>query len=191
MEAMKEEREPQIRLFTGLALSSPVRKHVAGVVDALAGSVSGVRWVAPDNIHVTLKFLGWCDPSLVDGIVYMMEQATEFLPLRLDVGGVGAFPSVGSARVIWVGAHDPEGKIEKIYRTLDKAAVKYGFKREKRKYVPHITVGRARKKPISLTGELIRRFVDRSVLDVSDIVLFSSMLKSTGAEYTVVERVGG
>lgn len=178
------------RLFTGLSLTPEVRDYVSGVVVELSREVPDVRWVPTENFHVTLKFLGVCDEDQVEDLVAAMRKASRHLPLELTIGGVGAFPSSGSARVIWVGATDLEDRVEKVYNVLEKGAEKCGFPREKRRYTPHITVGRSRKQPVSLPRGLLERFTEKLPLEVRDIVLFESVLRSSGAEYSVLEKVG-
>jgi 2'-5' RNA ligase len=180
----------KLRLFTGLYLSPEVRGHVADIAASLSMQIGGVRWVQRENLHVTLKFLGACDPSVVSDLTEMMRKAADFLPLTLTVGRVGAFPSLGSARVIWIGATDFEGRVQKVYNVLQKGAARCGFPKEKRGYIPHITIGRARKQPVKVRMEAAGQFDRQLTLKVNDIVLFSSELKSTGAEYTILERIG-
>lgn len=180
----------KLRLFTGLYLSQEVRRHVADISAALSEGIKGIRWVPQENLHVTLKFLGSRDQSLIKDLVETMRKATDYLPLTLTVGGVGAFPSLGSARVIWVGASDLEGRVDKVYNVLEKGAAKCGFPKEKRPYRPHITIGRARKEPITITPEVAGRFDQELPLEIDEILLFSSQLTSTGTEYTVLERIG-
>ncbi|MCJ7653630.1 MAG: RNA 2',3'-cyclic phosphodiesterase [Actinobacteria bacterium] len=187
---MNGDGETKLRVFIGLPLSREVRRYVADIAQELSRRISEVRWVAPENLHVTLKFIGACDGGKVTGIVKVIKESAAYLPITLKVGGIGGFPSQGSARVIWVGAEDGEKKINELYKSLDKGAGKLGFPREKRTYKPHITVGRARKKPVSLPPELDIEAGPDLTLEVNDIVLFRSVLKKTGAEYSVIERVG-
>lgn len=171
-------------------MTSEVRDYVSEVVVELSREVPDVRWVPPENFHVTLKFLGACDEDNVEDIVAAMRKASRHLPIELTIGGVGAFPSSGSARVIWVGATDLEDRVQKVYNVLEKGAEKRGFPREKRRYTPHITVGRSRNKPVSLPRGLLERFAEKLPLEARYIVLFESVLKSSGAEYSVLEKVG-
>lgn len=174
----------------GLFLTDDVREFTSAIAAALEREVEGVRWVPPDNLHVTLKFLGSCDSSQVERLVEVMGAAAARLPLTLGIGHVGAFPSLASARVIWVGANDLEGRVQKVYNVLDRGVVRCGIPREKRPYRPHITIGRARKKPACIDLSLADGFQGEMKLEVGDIVLFESVLKSSGAEYKVLERVG-
>ncbi len=177
------------RLFTGLALSEEVGGYVQEVIDALSTSVEGVRWVPGQNLHVTLKFLGACEWPLVDRIVAAMREAASLMPVELSVGGVGGFPSLGSARVLWVGADDVEGRLHKVYNILDRGAEKCGFTSERRRYRPHITIGRARKRPVGIPESLALSFDRRLAMKVTDIILYRSVLKSAGAEYSILERI--
>jgi RNA 2',3'-cyclic 3'-phosphodiesterase len=180
----------QLRLFMGLSLTDEVREFVCAIAAALKEQVEGVRWVPSRNLHVTLKFLGPCDESRVEKLVEVMGAAAAHLPLTLVVGQVGAFPSLASARVVWVGASDLEGRVQKVYNVLDRGAARCGIPREKRPYTPHITVGRARKKPARIEPSLACGFCAETTLEVRDIVLFESVLDRTGAEYKVLEKVG-
>ncbi len=188
---MNDKREPLVRLFTGIPLSDSAREHVASTADGVSGELTGVRWVAEGNWHVTLKFLGPCEQSCLDGICSMMLKAAPFLPFRLEIGGIGAFPSNRSARVIWVGAGDIDGRAREVHRVLDRAAVRYGIAREKRRYSPHVTVGRARNKPVLIPVEMVERYHDTITMDVDHVLLFKSELTRSGAVYSVVEKVGG
>lgn len=178
------------RLFTGLALSEEASGYVLGVIETMSGAVQGVKWVPPENLHVTLKFLGNCDWALVDRIADSMREASGLLPLPLAVGGVGGFPSSASARVLWVGAEDVEEKLHKVYNILDRAARSCGFPGEKRGYRPHITVGRARKGPARIPESLALSMDRRVLMEVADIILYRSVLGRTGAQYSVLKRIG-
>lgn len=187
MEGQKTEYRP--RLFTGLALTPEVREHIAGISRRMSGEIEGVRWVPAENLHVTLKFIGWCEQEKIPRIIEAMSEAAAQLPIELSIGGPGGFPSSASARVIWVGAEDRSGRLSTIFRIIERGAEGCGFPREKRGYRPHVTIGRAKKKPVRLPAGPPGESRAPLLLEVEDLVLFRSELKSTGAEYSVVERV--
>ncbi len=178
------------RLFTGLLLSEEAVELVTRITGELSAVVEGVRWVPAGNLHVTLKFIGASDAGDVPCLLDAMSRAAKHLPFGLEVGGLGAFPSLGSARVLWVGARDLEGGAVKVFNVIDKGAERCGVSREKRAYTPHVTIGRCRRRPVRIPTEVAGGFAGSVRLEVSEIVLFSSELKSTGAEYSVVEKVG-
>lgn len=190
MGGMEDVRRSPLRLFTGIALSEEVRGCVARIADRLGDEIEGVRWVPRENLHVTLKFLGDCDPGSVDGILEAMRPAREHLPLCLDVGGVSAFPSQPSARIIWVGADDRSGAAAALFTDLEGALRRLGFEKEKRRYRPHVTIGRARRSAIRLPEGIGDRFAEMLPLEVHDIVLYRSSLSSSGATYEIMGRAG-
>ena len=187
---MNADDKTVIRVFMGIPLSPEVRRYVADIAQDLSKQVPDVRWVAPEKLHVTLKFIGNCGNDMLGRLIEVMKKAPFYLPLTLKVGGIGGFPSQGSARVIWVGAEDEEKKINELYRALEKGTEKLGFASEKRHYKPHITLGRAKKRPVKLPAGIGSMGGTGVVLEVGDVVLFRSLLKRTGAEYSVIERVG-
>ncbi|MBU1672087.1 MAG: RNA 2',3'-cyclic phosphodiesterase [Actinobacteria bacterium] len=187
---MKEVSENPLRLFTGIALPDAVRAFVARVARSLSGEIEGVRWVPDENLHVTLKFLGDCDPASVGDVLAAMEVARGHLPFHLDIGGMGAFPSQASARILWVGAVDPSGRAALLFADLEKALRRLGFARDKRPYRPHVTIGRARRSAIRLPEGIGDRFAEVLPLEVRGITLYRSRLSSSGATYEILGRVG-
>jgi len=187
---MSSKKVPKIRLFTGVELPPEIRLKIAGLARTLSRSVEGVRWVPEENLHVTLKFLGWCEIGVVDDVVRLMQRSTVDLPAEIEVGGLGGFPSHRSARVVWVGVEDIDGRLSRVYDSLNLRSSRIGFESEKRRYSPHVTVGRARKKPVSLPDSALEGEGWRETFTVEEIALFQSELRTDGAVYTVLERVG-
>lgn len=178
------------RLFCAIELSDLVRARVSEVAGLMEPHMRGLRWVPSENLHVTLRFLGNFPENRIDSYVEWMKKASRYLPLVLEVGGVGGFPSPGSARVIWLGASDRSERIQKVYNVLDEAAERCGLSREGRRYNPHITVARTRR-PVRIPAGLIEDLSrDRMEMEVGQIVLYQSILSEDGARYGIVERVG-
>jgi len=146
-----------------------------------------VKWVAPATFHVTLKFIGWTRPEAVEAIRDAVAAALAGAPgFTFATRGVGAFPSPKKARVVWAGVDDPGGNLTALAEAIDKALAPLGYAAEKRPFHPHVTLGR-----IKVPGDL------SSVLDpvaeqsfsetvAESVVLFESVMKSTGAEYTAL-----
>ena len=110
-------------------------------------SVAGAeaKWVAEKNLHLTLKFLGGVDETVIPEVSTAVgEVAGRFEPFDVTLAGVGAFPEGGSPRVVWCGLQEPTGRLEKLYYALNKALRPYAEKEEHRKFSPHITLGRVR-----------------------------------------------
>ncbi len=186
-----EQRKTASRLFTAIPLTQNAREYVASVRDGLAARIEGVRWVPDENLHVTLRFIGTCPDDRIPILEEWIGKAARHLPAILDIAGIGGFPSQGSARVIWIGAADRTGAAKRIYDTLDKGVERCGFEREARKYRPHITIGRSRRRPVSIDEEVTWPFSDVGVaLEAEDIILYRSDLERAGARYTEILRAG-
>jgi RNA 2',3'-cyclic 3'-phosphodiesterase len=186
----RDEREPSSRLFTAIPLDPATREHVASISRVASERVEGARWVPAENLHITLRFIGDCPDATVPVLLKSIEKAVRHLPADVVVGGLGGFPSSGSARVIWVGVDDPTGALTKVYNVLDKSASRCGFGRESRKYRPHITIGRS-KRPASIPERLVAESASERVPMVAkSVVLYKSELRRAGADYTEIVSIG-
>lgn len=172
-----------MRLFVAVFPPLEVRDELHRA--ALDLPVEGaVRWVRPRNIHLTLKFLGDVreDP---DGIV----AATGSVCARHErfeavAEGFGAFPSARKARVVWSGVGEGSERLRALAEDLQTALEPLGFGRERRPYAPHITLGRARGRPVVL-GEGVA--AEPLGFRVERVDVVRSVLRKNGAAYEVLE----
>lgn len=151
-----------------------------------------MKWVRPESIHLTLKFLGAVRNELVPELgkilapVFSLQQT-----FRLSAEGLGAFPNLGRPRVVWVGLADRSGRLESLAGLVENAVEPLGFPREKRSFSPHLTLGRVRsdggKRDLV---ETIRQRMDVTgpAFTVDHAVLFQSILKPSGAEYRALAK---
>jgi 2'-5' RNA ligase len=149
----------------------------------------GVRPVRPENLHLTLRFLGDTDEGLVEDLGDLMGKSVEGVsPFHLTFQGVGAFPNARKARVVWIGIHGAEPLVA-IARRLEEGVREMGWKAEKRSFRPHATV--ARIKHIRRHGRL-SSLLDRwhdgdfGTMEVRSIELKRSQLTPEGAIYSTV-----
>lgn len=149
----------------------------------------GVRPVRPEQLHLTLRFLGDTDEGLVDDLTVLMARSVEGVePFRLSFEGVGAFPNARKARVVWIGLSGAEPLVA-IARRLEQGVVDLGWKAERRGFRPHATVARVKYlKRAGRLSSLLDRWHDRSFgsMDVSSIELKRSELRPEGAVHTTV-----
>ncbi|HIE04735.1 MAG TPA: RNA 2',3'-cyclic phosphodiesterase, partial [Candidatus Latescibacteria bacterium] len=97
----------QVRTFVAVDISDGARRSVADLVRELKGYGAEVRWVAPESLHLTLKFLGEIDEARLEGVFQGVQEATEGLgPFRMVLEGLGGFPGLGRPRVLWVGVSE-------------------------------------------------------------------------------------
>lgn len=180
-----------IRAFIAIELSPPIQKQLEQIVLDLQQTGSRhVKWVRPENIHLTLKFLGESRPDELDRLSAEIRPiASAARPIELKIHGLGAFPNFKRPRVIWVGVQAPPSLI-RLQQALEDAAEKIGYPREERPFSPHLTLGRVNREasPAELArlGETIAQKPVGTLgsMTASQLILFRSVLKPAGAIYT-------
>jgi 2'-5' RNA ligase len=133
-----------VRLFIAVRLSPELRALIARETAALRAAVPDVRWTGEEALHVTLRFLGEVtgeDAAAIQSVLDACASAHE--PFTLGITGLGAFPRMARAQVLWLGVEDG-GATTRIVQCLDRALVKLGFTPDERGFTPHVTLGRAR-----------------------------------------------
>lgn len=171
-----------LRLFVGIALPEEAR----AVLAALAGGLPGARWVAPENMHLTLRFVGEVDDDLAEDLDAALAGVPG-APFDLTLNGLGAFESRNRVRAVWVAAEaGPE--LPALQARVESAAVRAGFAPESRKFMPHVTVARLKNAPSGkVTPYLERNGGFRSgPFTVTDFQLFRSHLGKAGPRYEVL-----
>lgn len=167
-------------------------RRMARLLEALRSSPARLRVVSPDNLHITLKFLGEAEDGLVSFIREVLTQAVEGVePFTLTLRGSGAFPNLRSPRVLWIGVEGGDPLV-RIARRLERGLEELGFARERRRYSPHLTVGRMKSREhVEDLARLMGTYREAAfgTQRVEDIRLKRSELRPTGAIYEDVFRV--
>ena len=181
-----------VRAFIAIELSPTIIDNIRKVQDELKKGTSQVAWVKPENIHLTIRFLGDIKTDIINDINKIIELAASQLSnFKLSIKRIGAFPKIDNPRVIWVGVED-DSDLSRLYNEIENGLVALGFKKEERSFKPHLTLGRIRilKKRQELR-EMLERFADTNLgnFAVLGISLFKSKLTPTGAIYTKVKEV--
>ena len=151
-----------------------------------------VKWVRPESIHITLKFLGDIAEDRVDDVARAIQRGVEGAgPFPVSVGGAGMFPAGGRPRVFWVGVKEGERKLSDLAFRIENALSGLGFEKEKRKYSAHLTIGRVRSpRGMQPVVEAIRSATfEAGVFEAGEVVLMRSDLKPTGAVYTALRTI--
>ena len=183
-----------IRSFIAIKIPEDIQKKLQGMQEKLKQSAAHVSWVHPENIHLTLKFLGNVEETQLDDIVTGARNSVKGLPpFQLQVGYAGAFPNIRFPRVVWVGVSDDEGgSLKTLQAELSNNLAQLGFESEKERFQPHLTLGRVRsQKNRSNLLRAIESMVNIWVGEVSvrSLYLIKSELKPTGAEYTDLAEI--
>jgi 2'-5' RNA ligase len=177
-----------IRSFIAFELPEVVIDSLQGLQSVLKKHGLDFKWVRPGNIHLTLKFLGDISLGDVPAVKHVIRDvAQRYATLSLKAGGLGAFPSVKKARVLWTGIHGDVERLKDLKDTLDSALADMGFKTEKRPFRGHLTLGRAKGRvDVQRLVATISEFGSFASppLSAERLILFKSSLKPSGAVYT-------
>ena len=184
------------RCFIAVELEAAVREGLRRLQQQLQGKLdvsrSALKWVRPENIHLTLKFLGEVDDGQLPSICEAATRAaSEFEPFAIEVGDCGCFPPQGSARVLWVGICQGAEALERLQRGLDEQLDVVGFAPEGRKFTPHLTLARIN---LAQAGYAVREIVEGMAAprlgeqEVAEIKVFQSELSKSGPTYTVLHH---
>lgn len=190
-----------IRSFIAIEITDGIRRGLAELQQDLAAHVPSraVRWVDPENIHLTLKFLGDADTAAIDPISIRLEEvAATFEPFTVQLGELGCFPNPRRPRVIWVGVNaDPEADggdigqqpLPGLQRRLERGLEELGWPAEKRRFHPHLTLGRVKDSRAVVAARFPwgRKRVSGQQ-SVEALCLFQSDLRPSGAVYTILKR---
>ena len=184
---------PTIRAFIALELPQPIIALLGKVQEDLKSLGLRAKWVRPESIHLTLKFLGNIEPGDINKIGAAMIDATqEMEPFPMVARGVGVFPGIKRPRVIWVGLGGQTPMLFSMQRKLEDNLAAIGFEKEKRPFKGHLTLGRFRQAvDPHVIGRIIQQYAGLSSEEftVKQIVLFQSDLKPTGPIYSQLEQV--
>jgi 2'-5' RNA ligase len=169
------------RLFVGLDLPGEVKEQLARISCGLPGA----RWLEPDQIHLTLRFIGEVDGGIFDDAIAALGTVT-MEPFDLTLKGVGFYPPRGRAESLWVGIDRSEPLA--ILRTKVEAALaRAGIEREQRKFSPHVVIARLKDSQSNRLGQYIVEYnlFESPLFHVDELHLYSSMLSSSGAIYRI------
>ena len=184
----------KLRLFVAADIPREIRGLLASTMERMRGKGVEARWVKPENLHLTLKFIGDYSEDGLDRLSLEMRKAADrSVPFEVVMGGCGAFPSQRKARVIWVGmAHGVDGAAS-IARKLDARLEKAGVKRDQRQFRGHLTLARLRR-PQDCTHVLedmagMLGGLQDLPFQVEEIKLFRSILRPQGPTYVELASV--
>ncbi|MGB7296372.1 MAG: RNA 2',3'-cyclic phosphodiesterase [Candidatus Aminicenantales bacterium] len=182
-----------MRTFIAIDLDEALKNSLAAFVDELRPLAGNVRWVGASGMHLTLKFLGEIPEADATGISSALEEiCRRQRPFPLVLQGTGAFPpGRRNPRVFWVGAV-PVPALAALQEEIEREMGKRGFERENRPYRPHLTLGRVRfPAPLDPLILELERHKERlfGEMNVQRLVFFRSLLKPSGAEYTILKEL--
>lgn len=169
-----------MRLFIAIELPP----WITSALEGIQRGVPGAKWVPPENMHLTLRFLGDADGAMAEDLCYELQRIDQ-PSFELALAGAGQFSGGGGVKTLWMGVKPLEPLLE-LRRKVERASRKSGFKPDSQTYRPHITLARFRHPP---ELERARRFLaryagfQREPFRVSGFSLYSSELRPEGSIY--------
>ena len=186
----------QIRSFIAIELPDELKRRLGQLESRLkSGKQSWVKWVDPDNIHLTLKFLGNIAVDRTGEITGAIEEAAQGIsPFHLEVKDLGVFPNFKRVQVAWVGISGDIDELSQLQQNIESSLARLGFASESRSLMPHLTLARLRDRAFldeqQKFGQLIAetRF-EAGTFRVDAISLMRSQLTRKGAIYSRISSV--
>jgi 2'-5' RNA ligase len=182
-----------MRTFVAIELAHGVKENISQFIKKLDFYNPNIRWVKTQAMHLTLKFIGEITPNKVNDIQsVLMELSTKYERFTLRLFGTGTFPPRSrNPRVIWLGIEECDALMS-LQKDIEFSLEKLSIPREKRKFAPHLTLGRVKSslniKPV--LDDLSRnKDTEFGCMEVDKMTFFQSTLKPTGAEYTVLANI--
>jgi RNA 2',3'-cyclic 3'-phosphodiesterase len=180
-----------MRLFVALEIPAAVRDNLATLIKDFRNVDPKSRWVRPENLHVTLKFIGQAPPNKLEAIRIALGGVRAVRAVELDFRGLGFFPNEKHPRVLWANV-ETSAYLKSLAADIDHALEILGVAREQRAFTPHLTLARF---PSPRIPEKLRSAIQQNIartfgsLRTSEFHLIESKLKPSGAEYTRLASV--
>src|SRR5256884_3509243 len=189
-----------MRIFVALDIDASIRAHIARFIEGVDGFAPDARWVRPESLHVTLKFIGEQPLDRVQAITERLQRV-EGSAFEVRAGGYGFFPTAKAPRVFWIGIHAGP-QLAELAKSIDMDVAEVGIPREDRPYSPHLTlarVGAGRRSgspkwrkgdgPSATFAVLEKRLAAMGELDFGamtahEFILYQSHLSPKGSKYT-------
>jgi RNA 2',3'-cyclic 3'-phosphodiesterase len=193
-----------MRIFIAIDLDPEVRARIERFLEGIEGFARDARWVRPESLHITLKFIGEQPPERVEAVTERLRRL-EGNAFEVRAGGYGFFPTAKAPRVFWIGIHSGP-QLAQLAENIDIATAELGIPREDRPYSPHLTLARAGGRrssgsPKWLKGDfpnatfavLEKRLAAMGELDFGamtahEFILYQSHLSPKGSKYTKLQR---
>lgn len=175
--------EEKIRCFIALDLPEQNKKELKPMIEKLAEQNRGIKWVKPENLHFTLRFLGYIDPDQLaglEGVCQKVAAVTE--PFELALGGLGFFPGPTSPQVVWLGLTEGEKEVKKIAQQIQDG-LSAQLPPESRPFEAHLTLGRVKERARETFSGAGSDQFRTSPNKIAKVVIKQSLLKSDGPIY--------
>ena len=182
-----------VRSFVAVPLPENIRAGISSAAEELARALpqSGIKWFRKlENLHITVKFLGQVEETKLTELAGELSRALAPLPrFRLELRGMGAFPSPRKANVVWAGVEEGARALKAVAEAVDGVGDRFGFPREQRPFTGHVTVGRSKGRGVDARAAL-DAFAGRAfgATTVEEVHVYESRLGGEGSTYVLRSR---
>lgn len=176
-----------MRLFIAVEIPEKEKKTIWELISEQKRKNLPIKWVEFENLHITLKFLGEIEEKKLNKILPVLSTiSSRTKSFHLCLENLGCFPGIRNPRVLWVGVSKGGDELIKLATDLEDELYKIGFKKEERKFHPHLTIGRI-KTPCNI-DDIINQPIKTDIFDVKEFILFKSTLLPSGPVYERLNR---
>ncbi|OGX06238.1 MAG: 2'-5' RNA ligase [Omnitrophica bacterium RIFCSPLOWO2_12_FULL_50_11] len=184
-----------VRSFLAVELSEVQKREVLSFLNRVRDDMPGFRFVAPENLHLTLHFFGSINEKAIERVrLKLGPSLIDVKPFTVSLAGRGTFPSGRRPRVLWIGMGHGAGELIRLKHAIDHVLQDLKFPLEKRSYTPHLTVARAASRQSDVdssegvTVASLAPFEGHETCRVSEVALFRSYLSPHGARYSILHK---
>jgi RNA 2',3'-cyclic 3'-phosphodiesterase len=173
-----------MRLFVALELPEEVKCHLVG----LQGEISGIRWLPPEQLHLTMLFLGDVEEEKLAQIILALTEI-RVAPFTLHITRIGCFPNARAPRVLWAGI-ERQPMLERLHLQIKTAAESCGIRLETCSFSPHITLARLKQPDSADVTMFLRQPTSNKIppVTIEQFVLFQSVLTTQGAKHQPIQK---
>jgi 2'-5' RNA ligase len=180
---------PLVRVFVAVSISEEARAAIASMMKELKRLGERIRWIPPENLHLTLKFVGEVDSQRVPEFESALDRSIDgFSQFQYSLEAKGCFPNWNQPRILWVGVKDTEDRLVGIHREIDRNFQTLEIPNENRRFKPHLTIARLKQgaKPEAALSAFQRFQLGEYRVDVREVHLMRSDLGPSGAQYSIL-----
>lgn len=180
-----------MRTFIAIELDKEIKKALSKIQDELKTTQADVKWVEPENIHLTIKFLGEVEENKIPRISQILKAlSSQTKPFTIALSELGAFPGLKYPRVVWIGIAEGKTELSKLAELIENVLVQVKFPKEKRGFSAHFTLGRFRsnKNKYVLCEKLNTIQVPGLRQEIKSVALFKSTLTPKGPLYEKISE---
>ena len=182
----------KIRTFIAVNLSSDIKEYLSSLMGNISIPESKIKWVDKDNLHITIKFLGYLSQEKIELIKSELKEITsQHKPFLIQLSSyIGVFPTYTMPRIVWIGIKEGVNRLEELYNSIEINFFKGGFLKEEKGFSSHITIGRVKYiKDKANFIQIIKRIkITNLSQEINSIDLMESELTPSGPIYKITAK---